>query len=327
MHKAVDAYESKLEGFVESLDKKIAHYSGERRMNTPKQRQQASDARYEAHCLESARAACLAMIEGVRNGTLPEGLRLKSMAAICEATKERRKQGSGYYSEVYPDLGNYYSDDPTHVALREWIDGGNEVSDEEREQRAQKLKLQEMLSEVRGAKYDGFFPTPEEIVRNTMMPLCHPMEGKSVLEPSAGIGSIAEVAREYGSGEIICFEVVPKLCEILKAKGFSPINDDFLTCAPVPGFDLVLMNPPYERDQSIDHVMHAYQFLADGGRLLAVLPAGMANYEGSKTKKRQAWAHWLDYEVGCQWFPLPEGAFKSAFNPTGVNVALLRIDR
>lgn len=325
MHTLVNSYSEKLTGFIESLERKIEPLARERRTNTPKQRQQASSARYEAHCLTMAKEACEKMIAGVRDGTLPDHLRLKTMSDICTATKPRLKQFNGSYGEYYASDDEFYSDDPVHVELRAWV--FRTPSSEEAEQRKAKLALDAELSQIRGLKIDGFFPTPEDIVRQVMMPLCHPMEGKSVLEPSAGIGSIAEVAREYGAGEIICFEVVPRLCKVLEMKGFSPVPDDFLTCSPVPGFDYVLMNPPYENNQAIDHVMHAYKFLCDGGRLLAVLPTGMARYEDSKIKKRQAWAQWLDYEVGCQWFPIPEGAFKSAFNPTGINVALLRIDR
>lgn len=337
MHKTVDKYEEKLEGFVDSLARKIEPLARERRTNTPKQRQQASSARYEAHCLTMAKEACEKMLDGVRSGTLPESLRLKSMADICKATKPRLKQFNGSYGEYYASDDEFYSDDPIDVELRNWV--FRTPSSEEAEQRKAKLALDAELSQIRGLKIDGFFPTPDDIVRSMMMPLCHQMEGRSVLEPSAGIGSIAEVAREYGAGEIVCFEVVPRLCKVLEMKGFKPFNDDFLTCAPVPEFDYVLMNPPYENNQAIDHVMHAYKFLGDGGRLLAVLPTGMARYEDSKIKKRQAWAQWLDqvrkdplwyptqHVNKVQWLPIPEGAFKSAFNPTGISVALLRIDR
>ncbi len=50
------------------------------------------------------------------------------------------------------------------------------------------------------------------------------------------------------------------------------IGDDCL--APLDEYDRILMNAPYEKGQDIDHVMHCYRFLADGGRLVALMSAG-----------------------------------------------------
>ena len=41
-------------------------------------------------------------------------------------------------------------------------------------------------------------------------------------------------------------------------------------------FDRVVMNPPFCRGRDLDHVRHALRFVAPGGRLVAIMSAGVA---------------------------------------------------
>ncbi len=50
------------------------------------------------------------------------------------------------------------------------------------------------------------------------------------------------------------------------------------------GFDRVVMNPPFERQQDIDHVSRAAGMLKPGGRLVSVMSAGVTFRENNKTR-------------------------------------------
>ena len=56
----------------------------------------------------------------------------------------------------------------------------------------------------------------------------------------------------------------------LEAKGYNLAGEsNFLDHEGE--YDRIVMNPPFEAGQDIDHVRHAFQFLKDGGRLVSIM--------------------------------------------------------
>lgn len=93
-------------------------------------------------------------------------------------------------------------------------------------------KIKEMERAMIGRKNDGldFFPTPEETAK-AMIDAAEISEGMSVLEPSAGMGHIAEQVRGYGvDPDVIEFNGDRR--ELLEAKGFNVVGSDFLAMTP-----------------------------------------------------------------------------------------------
>lgn len=311
----------KLDSFVESLTKKIDSMSGERAMRTPRQRRDAAAARYEKHNLELARDAASALAAGHRAGIVPESLhKYKTMVDICGATRVRSAGGnSGYYAEIYPDHGNYYDTSPSAVALREFVAGGTDSSDLEARKAAQ--ELENKLSRARSFDIPGFFPTPDHVIDIMFSGIC--LRDESVLEPEAGIGSIADRARAEGA-TVVCIERAPQLHDILIAKGHNAICADFLEFEPKPLVSTVLMNPPFENNQDVEHVMHAAKFIEPGGILRAILPSSAVSYGESKIRKRQAFSEWIDNHGGY-WTQLPDQSFRNAFRSTNINCVMLTI--
>jgi type I restriction-modification system DNA methylase subunit len=80
------------------------------------------------------------------------------------------------------------------------------------------------------------------------------------------------------------------------------------------------MNPPFADQQDIRHVEHALRFLKPGGRLVAIMSAGV-----SFRQDRQA-TTFRELVEGCDGTiePLPEGAFEAS--GTGVRAVLVTID-
>jgi 16S rRNA G1207 methylase RsmC len=95
---------------------------------------------------------------------------------------------------------------------------------------------------------------------------------------------------------------------VLKDKSFNVIREgDFLDMVPVTIYDRVCMNPPFERQQDIDHVMHAWKFLKPNGRLVAIMASSVAFRENKKTVEfREFLAANGHLEHN------PEGAFKES---------------
>lgn len=315
---------NKYRDFVDSLEKKIAHFGGNRATNTPKQRKQASSARCECANLEAARDACLALAEAAENGTLEQGLAgcFKTMKAIMNATELGVDCGTGYYSEYYL-TDEHRAKGPEATALRQWLASKSDPETEsQREERERKRILDGKLSELRGANIEGFFPTPDDVGKSLFRVL--DVKGLLVLEPSAGIGSLADIARREGA-EVVCIERQSSLVEVLKLKEHNVLQDDFLELEPQPIFDCVVMNPPFENGASAKHFRRAFDWLKpDVGIIRAIMPGVYPHYIESKTKALREFAEWVETWPNA-WEELPEGSFKSSFNPTGVSCGILTI--
>lgn len=312
----------KLEDFADKLEKKIEALLRPRRENTRKQRYQASSARYDAHNLQNARDACLALSEAFRNGTAPAELEhFKHLSKIEEATRVGFTSGHGYLDPIFPEPDDFKDMSDMAVKLRQFV--FNEESDTEKQDRLREQELAFKLTNLRGAQIDGFFPTPDTVIPQMIRGMG--TGTFKVLEPSAGIGSIADFARDMGH-DVLCIERHYELCEVLDLKGHNYIRGDFLEIKPVPIFDMVLMNPPFENNQAPKHVRHAFEFLKPSGLLCAVMPGMATRYSESRIKALQDFAEWADNE-GAGFEPLPEGTFKSSFCPTGVSTVLLRVTK
>ena len=305
----------KLHDLGERLAKKAAARNPGKE-NTNKQRSQASQARYDKHNLEAASQAAFALSEGYERGDLPDDLTCYvTMTAIEQATRVKMQRvAQGYHDLVYPDHGNYSDNSPEAKALRAYC------KLEATEETKQESELQQILDGLRSGGIDGFFPTPDPVITRMLIGLPS-LSGFDVLEPSAGIGSICDVARSMG-GDVLAIERHYELCKVLKLKGHSVVQGDFLSYKPVRMFDLVLMNPPFENDQAPRHIQHAFQFLKPGGQLRATMPGVAPKYGDSRRKVRQEFADWVAV-VDARYEWLPNDSFKSAFRSTGVSTVIL----
>ena len=77
----------------------------------------------------------------------------------------------------------------------------------------------------------------------------------------------------------------------MPAKGTIKLTArNFLEMQPTATFDFVVMNPPFYGTHYMDHVKHAFEFLAPGGMLRAILPASAEVNESKKHTAFRAWA-------------------------------------
>lgn len=165
------------------------------------------------------------------------------------------------------------------------------------------------------------FFTPEDLAQRVVAAACVE-QGQSVLEPSAGEGSLVKVLLGEGLGlDIVAVEIDGHHCGLLRSKfggsdGFHLIEDDFFAANLSPTFDRVVMNPPFAKGAAAAHVMHAWSLLKPGGKLVAIMPAGVSNGTTKALLKLQKEV--LAYGTVED---IPAGAFKEA--GTGIATSLL----
>lgn len=181
------------------------------------------------------------------------------------------------------------------------------------------------------ARHFGFFPTPQKVVDRLIEEArLYRREGERrlvVLEPSAGTGRIA-LALDPKDTRLRCVEIQPELAQALRMKlelqGRAGVvrTADFLQMQVQPDLaDRVIMNPPFDRQRDIDHVRHAWEFLKPGGRLVAVMSAGV---EFRENKKAITFRKWVDTHGGKFW-DLPAGSFEES--GTNVNTCILVMEK
>lgn len=166
----------------------------------------------------------------------------------------------------------------------------------------------------------GQFDTPPELAERVVN-LADVQAGHAVLEPSAGLGNIAKVARQFGAF-VTCWEVDPKRAERLQDIAHSLNVGDFLSARSHPGFDRVVMNPPFARQDDIRHVLHADSFVKPGGRLVAIMSASVLFRDNNLTRDFRS----LVDSRGGSIERLPDGSFASSGTSVNTCVVLLPKD-
>lgn len=152
-----------------------------------------------------------------------------------------------------------------------------------------------------------FYPTPREVAASAIE-LAQVEPTHSVLEPSAGLGGLADLL----TGKLQCVEVSELHCQVLQAKGHNAVCADFLVWATgcQDRFDRIVMNPPFSQGRWKNHVEAATGLLAPKGRLVAVLPASARGKVIARGLKHT----WGD-------------VFAGAFEGATVDVVLVALDR
>lgn len=145
--------------------------------------------------------------------------------------------------------------------------------------------------------------------------------GMTVLEPSIGLGNLAMLADIHG-GLVTGYEIdLSRSCRAHKAVPNARITlADFLKVEPKPHFDRVVMNPPFAGQADIRHVLHAAKFLRAGGRLVAIMSAGITFRRNRLADEFRAF---LDLHRALI-VDLPDGSFRAS--GTDVRAVLVSFD-
>ena len=114
---------------------------------------------------------------------------------------------------------------------------------------------------------------------------------------------------------------IRKEMKILKRINFRIVHDDFLTYHTHKKYDLIIMNPPFDKGDA--HLLHAIELLGNGGQLCCLLNSETLNNPYSI--KRQHLSNMLD-QFNAKIIDMGI-CFQDSERPTGVSVSMVVLSR
>lgn len=308
-----DKYE-KLRKIADNMQSLIDNKLGDRLTNTPKRQQEAGRARQEGARLKRTQTVLRKLADLHEAGEISDSLaRITSKKAVYDYMSSIIENNGGYY-DYGNDTEKPRDTSPESLALWEFVKpkSPEEVAGE---------KLVKMVQNLQFTKIPGYFPTPSKVI-DQMLDIADIQAGERILEPEAGSGAICDAIKaRHPNSPLNAYETQYSLREILKLKGVNLVGENFLDSDDWEDYDCIVMNPPFENHQDIDHVLHAYNALKKGGRLVAIMsPSPFFNQNSKAASFRQ----WFDKYNGHK-IDLPSGSFKES--GTGVNTILVHIEK
>ncbi|MBC7381986.1 MAG: methyltransferase [Bacteroidia bacterium] len=166
-----------------------------------------------------------------------------------------------------------------------------------------------------------YFPTPDSIA-DELVRLANFKITDSILEPSAGQGAIIKaVRRVYNDAKVDCIELMPINATVLTKMGENVIGDDFLNLNKPEYYDIIIANPPFSKNQNIEHVYKMYECLKKGGRIVTITSKHWTFSKNKKETEFRNWLNSLDHSID----EIAAGQFKES--GTMISSQILIIDK
>jgi len=170
-----------------------------------------------------------------------------------------------------------------------------------------------------------FFPTPPEMCEILVNQVLWNKENMEILEPSAGHGAlIDEILKRQPGANIDAVELSHLNFEVLldkyKKENMTITQGDFLDLRFSKKYDLIVANPPFSKNQDIDHVKKMYELLNEGGQLISIMST---SWTFGQQKKQIEFREWI--EENGMYIENGQGSFKTS--GTMVNTVLVTITK
>lgn len=241
---------------------------------------------------------------GNGGGNFTRNIPFDKLTALLTAEQVGAARTDGRLLEFPDKTGFVLTDSVTPIAPKV----------EPKEDKASAMREQ-LKAGIQVVSTNQLFPTPPELAERMVLE-AEIQRGDTVLEPSAGTGSILRAIVDDGNARaIVAVEINRDLSEALRRE--FPLS--FIHCQDFLEYkrgnwlvDRVVMNPPFENAVDIKHIKHAVSMLKPGGKLVALCAAGPRQTEQLKP-------------IADSWEVLPAGTFKES--GTMVNVALMTYTR
>lgn len=170
-----------------------------------------------------------------------------------------------------------------------------------------------------------FFGTSDTLA-DDMVSILGIEEYDLILEPSAGQGAIINAIHRKYPGQLVHYcELMPLNRTFLeRLKNVQYITDNFLKLGhskvTTGTFDKIIANPPFSKNQDIDHIRQMWACLKPGGRIVTI---ASKHWQYAQNKKETAFREWLG---DCADITEIEAG---AFQESGTNIAtcMLVIDK
>lgn len=169
-----------------------------------------------------------------------------------------------------------------------------------------------------------FFGTPPSLAKR-LVQLANPVKGDKILEPEAGqaaiVNAIIDVLPDTRVDVCEIFDVNINI--LSKHPNTHFICEDFLK---IPSeyfgyYDKIIANPPFNKNQDIDHIRKMYECLKTGGRVVSI---ASNHWRYSSNKKESAFKKWLD-ELCAMIIEVDAGEFKES--GTSIATCIVIIDK
>jgi 16S rRNA G966 N2-methylase RsmD len=186
----------------------------------------------------------------------------------------------------------------------------------------------DLINEIVGGKKINlkkdfqYFPTPDSLA-DLLVSMAGITPLEKILEPSAGQGAIIKAIQRVIPGRLVGYcELMPQNLNILsKMDNVVKVGEDFLLHNPGEEYDLIIANPPFSKNQDIDHIRHMYNLLKPGGQIVTIASKHWQFAQGTKEVHFRNWIRQLNAKVG----DVPAGTF--AESGTQIATCIIHINK
>lgn len=172
-----------------------------------------------------------------------------------------------------------------------------------------------------------FFPTPETLA-DKMVKLANIQEYDSVLEPSAGQGAIIKAIQKLYPDQLVHYCELMELNRnfLTKIPNTQYLTDNFLKLSKIPiligFFDKIIANPPFTKNQDIQHIYQMWDCLKEGGKIITV---ASKHWQYSNGKTETEFKRWLCHEIDANITDIEDGMFSES--GTNISTVLIEINK
>lgn len=164
-----------------------------------------------------------------------------------------------------------------------------------------------------------FFATPDNLA-DELVYLADLKQHDTILEPSAGQGAIIKAINKVCDCIPDCYELMSLNVTILNKSElkFNLIGTDFLKHENKL-YTKIIANPPFTKNQDIDHLREMYECLSRDGRIVCIVSESWV--KGTQ-KKQIEFKQWLE-EVNAEILDIEKGTFKESGTTVGGKIIII----
>lgn len=169
-------------------------------------------------------------------------------------------------------------------------------------------------------KFQAFWTT--DAIAKMMVNLAELQPGLKILEPSAGNGALIRAIRAKSpKSKIHAFEIQTRLRGFLD-ENFDDLvlGDDFLNHSVLNKYDRIIANPPFTKDQDVEHITKMVKHLRSGGILVAL---SSQSWHTERNNKQKEFKRMLNL-MGARTIDLPKGTFKESGTMVATTVIIIK---
>jgi|SRR5688572_11010723 len=167
-----------------------------------------------------------------------------------------------------------------------------------------------------------FFATPAPLAAR-MVKMANINYDHEILEPSAGQGAIIkEIHKVLPSKEVCWCELMPENMQVIfKIPNTVFMYEDFMEHNVRFKYDRIIANPPFTKNQDIDHIRKMYEVTKPGG---VIITLASTSWQRGGQKKQTEFREWL-FNIGSTIEEIPENTFKES--GTSIKTVLITIPK